>query len=139
MREGSAPEVFVTFLRLGVTSFGGPIAHLGYFREEIVQRRRWIDDATYMDLVALCQFLPGPASSQVGFSLGLIRAGFWGGLAAWIGFTLPSAVLMVAFAYGAGALGGQIGEGVLHGLKLVAVAIVAQAVWDMARRLCADP
>jgi chromate transporter len=107
MREGSAPEVLLTFLRLGVTSFGGPIAHIGYFREEIVQRRRWIDDATYTDLVALCQFLPGPASSQVGFSLGLIRAGYWGGLAAWTGFTLPSAVLLTAFAYGAASLSGR--------------------------------
>jgi chromate transporter len=138
MREGSAPEVFVTFLRLGVTSFGGPIAHIGYFREEIVQRRRWIDDATYTDLVALCQFLPGPASSQVGFSLGLIRAGYWGGLAAWMGFTLPSAVLLTAFAYGAASLSGSIGTGLLHGLELVAVAVVAQAVLGMARTLCAD-
>ncbi|MHB8723171.1 MAG: chromate efflux transporter [Steroidobacteraceae bacterium] len=126
------------FLKLGLTSFGGPIAHIGYFREEIVVRRRWVDDALYTDLVALCQFLPGPASSQVGFSLGLIRAGYWGALAAWTGFTLPSAVLLTAFAYGAGALGGPLGLGVLHGLKLVAVAIVAQAVWGMARTLCPD-
>jgi chromate transporter len=138
MRERSSLEVLLTFLKLGVTSFGGPIAHIGYFREEIVVRRRWVDDATYSDLVALCQFLPGPASSQVGFSLGLIRAGYWGGLAAWTGFTLPSAALLTAFAYGAGALGGPIGLGVLHGLKLVAVAIVAQAVWGMARTLCPD-
>jgi chromate transporter len=134
----SPSEVFRVFLKLGLTSFGGPIAHIGYFREEIVVRRRWIDDATYTDLVALCQFLPGPASSQVGFSLGLIRAGYWGGLAAWAGFTLPSAILLTAFAYGAAALGGPIGAGVLHGLKLVAVAIVAQAVWGMARTLCPD-
>ncbi len=139
MREQSALEVLLTFLKLGLTSFGGPIAHLGYFREEIVVRRRWIEDAGYTDLVALCQFLPGPASSQVGFSLGLIRAGYWGGLAAWTGFTLPSAVLMVAFAYGARALIARpIGIGLLHGLKLVAVAIVAQAVWGMARTLCPD-
>jgi chromate transporter len=138
MRERSALEVLITFLKLGLTSFGGPIAHIGYFREEIVVRRRWIDDGKYTDLVALCQFLPGPASSQVGFSLGLIRAGYWGALAAWTGFTLPSAVLLTAFAYGAGALGGPIGLGVLHGLKLVAVAIVAQAVWGMARTLCPD-
>jgi chromate transporter len=138
MRERSALEVLLTFLKLGMTSFGGPIAHIGYFREEIVVRRRWIDDAAYTDLVALCQFLPGPASSQVGFSLGLIRAGFWGGLAAWSGFTLPSAVLLTAFAYGAGTLNGPIGTGALHGLKLVAVAIVAQAVWGMARTLCPD-
>jgi chromate transporter len=138
MRERSAVEVLLTFLKLGLTSFGGPIAHIGYFHEEIVVRRHWIDDAKYTDLVALCQFLPGPASSQVGFSLGLIRAGYWGALAAWTGFTLPSAVLLTAFAYGAGALGGPIGLGVLHGLKLVAVAIVAQAVWGMARTLCPD-
>ena len=138
MRERSAPEVFLTFLKLGFTSFGGPIAHLGYFRQEIVVRRRWVDDATYTDLVALCQFLPGPASSQVGFSLGLIRARYWGALAAWVGFTLPSAVLMTAFAYGAGELSGSIGLGALHGLELVAVAIVAQAVWGMAATLCPD-
>ena len=138
MHEGSAFEVLRTFLKLGVTSFGGPVAHIGYFREEIVVRRRWVDDAAYTDLVALCQFLPGPASSQVGFALGLIRAGFWGALSAWVGFTMPSAVLMVAFAYGARALGGTIGAGLLHGLKLVAVAIVAQAVWGMARTLCPD-
>jgi chromate transporter len=138
MRERSAFEVLLTFLRLGVTSFGGPIAHIGYFREELVVRRRWVDETTYTDLVALCQFLPGPASSQVGFSLGLIRAGYWGGLAAWMGFTLPSAVLLTAVAYGFGKLGGPIGQGVIHGLELVAVAIVAQAVWGMARTLCPD-
>jgi chromate transporter len=137
-RERSALEVLLTFLKLGVTSFGGPIAHIGYFREEMVVRRCWINDAAYSDLVALCQFLPGPASSQVGFSLGLIRAGYWGGLAAWTGFTLPSAVLMVAFAYSAVALSGPIGSGLLHGLKLVAVAIVSQAVCGMARTLCPD-
>ncbi|MDP9007846.1 MAG: chromate efflux transporter [Pseudomonadota bacterium] len=135
---GSPLEVLRVFLKLGLTSFGGPIAHIGYFREELVVRRRWIDDAAFTDLVALCQFLPGPASSQVGFSLGLIRAGYWGGLAAWTGFTLPSAVLLTAFAYGAGALGGPLAVGVIHGLKLVAVAIVAQAVWGMARTLCPD-
>jgi chromate transporter len=138
MRERSAAEVLLTFLKLGSTSFGGPTAHVGYFREEIVVRRRWVDDPTYSDLVALCQFLPGPASSQIGFSLGLIRAGYWGGLAAWTGFTLPSAILMTAFAYGAKGLGGPTGHGVIHGLKLVAVAIVAQAVWGMARSLCPD-
>jgi chromate transporter len=138
MRERSAAEVLVTFLKLGVTSFGGPIAHIGYFREELVLRRGWLDDATYTDLVALCQFLPGPASSQVGFSLGLIRAGYGGALAAWIGFTLPSAVLLTAFAFGARTLSGPIGTGISHGLKLVAVAIVAQAVWGMARTLCTD-
>ena len=138
MRDRSAIEVLLTFFKLGVTSFGGPIAHIGYFREEIVVRRCWIDDATYTDLVALCQFLPGAASSQVGFSLGLIRAGYWGAVAAWTGFTLPSAVLLTAFAYGTASLGGPIGMGVLHGLKLVAVAIVAQAIWGMARTLCPD-
>jgi len=137
----SAPaafEVFRVFLKLGVSSFGGPIAHLGYFREEFVVRRRWLEDTRYSDLVALCQFLPGPASSQVGFSIGLLRAGYAGALAAWAGFTLPSAVLMLLFAYGSGALDGPIGAGLLHGLKLVAVAIVAQAVWGMARTLCPD-
>jgi chromate transporter len=139
LREGGSPiEVLWAFLRLGLTSFGGPIAHLGYFREEFVVRRRWLDEQTFADLIGLCQFLPGPASSQVGFSLGLMRAGFWGALAAWTGFTLPSAIMMVLFAYGAGALGGPIGAGVLHGLKLVAVAIVAQAVWGMACTLCPD-
>jgi chromate transporter len=138
MRDRSALEVLFAFLKLGLTSFGGPIAHIGYFREEIVVRRRWLDDAAYTDLLALCQFLPGPASSQVGFSLGLIRAGYLGGLAAWVGFTLPSAILLTAFAYGAAALHGPIGNGVLHGLKLVALAIVAQAVWGMARTLCPD-
>jgi chromate transporter len=125
-------------LKLGVTSFGGPIAHIGYFREEFVVRRRWLEDAAYTDLVALCQFLPGPASSKVGFSIGLLRAGYWGGLGAWVGFTLPSAILMTAFAFGASAVNGAIGNGMLHGLKLVAVAIVAQAVWGMARTLCPD-
>ena len=138
MRERSAFEVLVTFLKLGLTSFGGPIAHLGYFREEIVVRRRWVDDAGFTDLLALCQFLPGPASTQVGVSLGLVRAGYWGALAAWTGFTLPSAVLMTIFAWGAGALSGGLGAGALHGLKLVAVAIVGQAVWGMARTLCPD-
>jgi chromate transporter len=135
---GSPLEVLRVFLRLGVTCFGGPIAHIGYFREEFVVRRRWLDEQSYADLVGLCQFLPGPASSQVGFSIGLMRAGYRGGLAAWAGFTLPSAIALVLFAYGAGALGGPTGIGLLHGLKLVAVAIVAQAVWGMARTLCPD-
>jgi chromate transporter len=136
--ERSALEVFRAFLKLGLTSFGGPIAHLGYFREEFVVRRRWVDDAAYTDLVALSQFLPGPSSSQVGLSLGLIRAGYWGGLAAWAGFTLPSAALMIAVAGGVSALSGSLGTGLLHGLNLIAVAIVAQAVCGMARSLCAD-
>jgi chromate transporter len=140
-RDARAPsplEVFRVFLKLGLSSFGGPIAHIGYFREEFVVRRRWLSEQTFVDLVALCQFLPGPASSQTGFAIGLIRAGYAGALAAWTGFTLPSAVLLVLFAYGAGALSGPIGAGLLHGLKLVAVAIVAQAVWGMARSLCPD-
>ncbi|MGH6944113.1 MAG: chromate efflux transporter [Geminicoccaceae bacterium] len=135
---GSPGEVFCAFLKLGLTSFGGPIAHLGYFRDELVVRRRWIDEAGYADLVALCQFLPGPASSQTGFALGLLRAGPLGALAAWTAFTLPSAIALVLFATGAGALEGPLGAGLLHGLKVVAVAVVAQAVWGMARSLCPD-
>ena len=137
--RGAVGEVFRAFLRLGLTSFGGPIAHLGYFRDELVTRRRWLHDGEYADLVALSQFLPGPASSQVGFALGLHRAGPFGALAAWAGFTLPSAVLLVAFAYGAALFDNVIGSGVLVGLKIVAVAIVAQAVWGMARTLTPDP
>ena len=137
-RGGSALEVLGVFAKLGVTCFGGPIAHLGYFRHEFVVRRRWLDEPAYADLVGLCQFLPGPASSQVGFSLGLMRAGYLGGLAAWTGFTLPSAIALILFAYGASALQGPIGRGLLHSLQLVAVAIVAQAVWCMARTLCPD-
>ena len=109
-------EVLGVFLKLGLTSFGGPVAHIGYFREEFVVRRRWLDDATFSDLVALCQFLPGPASSQVGFSIGLVRAGYLGAVAAWTGFTLPSAIALLLFAYGAATLGGSIGLGLLHGL-----------------------
>jgi chromate transporter len=135
---GSPFEVLLIYLKLGLSCFGGPIAHIGYFRDEFVVRRRWLDENAYADLVALCQFLPGPASSQVGFSIGLMRAGYLGAAAAWTGFTLPSAILLVLFAYGAGNLHGAIGEGLLHGLKLVAVAIVAQAVWGMARTLCPD-
>lgn len=137
-QEGSPGEVFLAFLKLGLTSFGGPIAHLGYFRHEFVEQRRWIDDQGYADLVALCQFLPGPASSQVGFALGLLRGGPLGALMAWIAFTLPSALLLAAFAYGASSLGGPIGTGAIAGLKIVAVAIVAQAVLGMAQNLCPD-
>jgi chromate transporter len=137
-KKAAGLEVFRVFLRLGLTSFGGPIAHIGYFRDEFVTRRRWLDEQAYADLVALCQFLPGPASSQTGFAIGLMRAGYLGGLAAWTGFTLPSAVLLLLFAYGVGSLGGLLGTGLLNGLKLVAVAIVAQAVWGMARSLCPD-
>jgi chromate transporter len=135
---GSPSEVLRAFLKLGVTSFGGPIAHLGYFREEFVIRRRWLQDEAFTDLVALCQFLPGPASSQVGFAIGLGRGGWLGGLAAWTGFTLPSAAALLLFALGAPSLGGRWGLGLLHGLKIVAVAVVAQAVWGMARALCPD-
>ncbi|MDE5462200.1 chromate efflux transporter [Bradyrhizobium sp. CSS354] len=134
----SAAEVLLIFLKLGLTCFGGPIAHIGYFRDEFVVRRKWIDENAYADLVGLRQFLPGPASSQVGFSIGLMRAGYLGALAAWTGFTLPSATILILFAYGAGALSGPVGAGLLHGLKLTAVAIVAQAVWGMARNLCPD-
>ena len=136
--ERSFLGILLVFLKLGVTSFGGPIAHLGYFRDELVIRRRWLDERAYADLVALCQFLPGPASSQVGFALGLTRGGFMGGLAAWLGFTLPSAFALVLFAYGADLFEGRVGAGILHGLKVVAVAVVAQAVWGMARTLCPD-
>jgi chromate transporter len=137
--QGSALEVLRAFAWLGVSCFGGPIAHIGYFRAEFVTRRRWLGERAYADLVALCQFAPGPASSQVGFSLGLIRGGWLGALAAWCGFTLPSAALMVAFAFGATALtDSPAGAGLLHGLKLVAVAIVGQAVWGMAASLCPD-
>lgn len=136
--KGSWVEVLWVFLRLGVTSFGGPVAHLGYFRSEFVQRRRWLDERTYADLVALCQFLPGPASSQVGIAVGLSRAGWLGGLAAWAGFTLPSALALIAFGYGIATFGELSTSGVIHGLKVVAAAVVAQAVWGMANTLCTD-
>jgi len=130
--------VFLIFLRLGLTSFGGPIAHLGYFRDEFVTRRKWLSERSYADLVALCQFLPGPASSQVGLALGLSRAGYLGALAAWAGFTLPSALVLILFAMGISSYGEMLPSGALHGLKIVAVAVVAQAVWGMARSLCTD-
>jgi chromate transporter len=130
--------VFLIFLRLGLTSFGGPVAHLGYFRHEFVTRRGWLSERSYGDLVALCQFLPGPASSQVGIALGLSRAGYGGALAAWLGFTLPSAVVLILFALGIAQHSTAIPPGALHGLKVVAVAVVAQAVWGMARNLCTD-
>ncbi|MGF1614836.1 MAG: chromate efflux transporter [Gammaproteobacteria bacterium] len=130
--------VFLIFLRLGLTSFGGPIAHLGYFRDEFVTRRKWLTERSYADLVALCQFLPGPASSQVGIALGLSRSGYAGALAAWAGFTLPSAMALILFAMGIDSYGDAMPSGVLHGLKVVAVAVVAQAVWGMARNLCPD-
>lgn len=136
--QKSSLEVLLVFLRLGLTSFGGPVAHLGYFRNAFVVQRRWLDERAFADLLALCQFLPGPASSQTGFGIGLFRAGYLGGLAAWAGFTLPSAVAMTLFAYGAGSLKGPAGDGLVHGLKLVAVPIVAQAVFGMARNLAPD-
>lgn len=136
--RGSAGEVLLAFLKLGLTSFGGPVAHLGYFRAEFVQRRAWLDDARYADLVALCQFLPGPTSSQVGFALGLQRAGWRGALCAWAGFTLPSALALILFAWGVTRWAGVARSGAIHGLEVVAVAVVAQAVWGMARSLCPD-
>jgi chromate transporter len=136
--RGNWLDVFNASLRLGLTSFGGPIAHLGYFRDEYVVRRKWLDEKTYADLVALCQFLPGPASSQVGIAVGQLRAGYAGALAAWVGFTLPSAIALVLFAYGVDAVGGVFGGGWLHGLKVVAVAVVAQAVLGMMRSLAPD-
>ncbi|KVF70234.1 chromate transporter [Burkholderia sp. FL-7-2-10-S1-D7] len=130
--------VFVAFLRLGLTSFGGPVAHLGYFRDAFVTRRRWLTERAYADLVGLCQFLPGPASSQVGMAIGLSRAGYAGMFAAWLGFTLPSALLMILFALGVHATGMPVAAGALHGLRIVSVAVIAQAVWGMARTLCPD-
>src|SRR4051794_29292363 len=135
---GSAAEVFWTFLRLGLTSFGGPVAHLGYFRAECVERRNWLDETSYVDIVALCQFLPGPASSQVGITIGTLRAGLPGAFAAWLGFTTPSALALILFGYGVGRLRDGAHVAWLHGLKTVAVAVVAQAVWGMARTLCPD-
>jgi chromate transporter len=134
----SLSALFLAALRLGCTSFGGPVAHLAYFREEYVIRRRWLDEAHYADLVALCQFLPGPASSQVGFGVGYLQRGFAGGLVAWLGFTLPSALLMIGFALGVSHVGDLGAAGWLKGLKAAAVAVVAQAVWQMARSLCPD-
>lgn len=131
--------IFLIFLRLGLTSFGGPVAHLGYFRSEFVARRRWLSEAAYAELIALCQFLPGPASSQVGMALGLSRAGYSGALAAWAGFTLPSALILSLLAFGITHGGWALPPGLIHGLKIVAVAVVAQAVWGMARTLCRGP
>lgn len=131
-------EVLWAFLKLGLTSFGGPVAHLGYFHTEFVKHRKWLDDRSYSDLVALCQFLPGPASSQVGMALGLQRAGWLGALMAWIGFTLPSALALILFAFGVVEYADLATSGIVHGLKVVAVAVVAQAVWGMAKSLCPD-
>ena len=133
-----ALEVFLVFLKLGLTSFGGPIAHLGYFRDEFVKRRQWLGEKAYAELVALCQFLPGPASSQGGIALGIQRAGLPGAAAAWFGFTMPSALAMLAFAYGISHFPETAGSGWVHGLKVVAVAVVAQAVWGMGNTLCPD-
>jgi chromate transporter len=130
--------VFLVALRLGLTSFGGPVAHLGYFHAEYVERRRWLTEETYAEVVALAQALPGPASSQVGIAVGMLRAGYLGGFLAWLGFTLPSALLLIAFGYGVGEIGNVEDEAWLHGLKLAAVAIVAFAVWSMARSLAPD-
>lgn len=136
--QGRLAEVFLAFLKLGFTAFGGPVAHLGYFRAEFVERRRWLDEHAYGDVVALCQFLPGPASSQVGMTLGIMRAGLPGAVAAWMAFTMPSALGLILFAYGLSWMGDLQHAAWLHGLKIVAVAVVAQAVWDMARNLCPD-
>lgn len=136
--KDSAWQVFLIFLRLGCTSFGGPIAHLGYFRQVFVARRQWLDEPAYAELVALCQLLPGPTSSQVGMALGLGRAGGWGLLAAWLGFTLPSALLLILFALGLAYAPELANSGAVHGLKVFAVAVVAQAVWSMGRSLCSD-
>jgi chromate transport protein ChrA len=135
-RAGSTGEVFLTFLRLGLTSFGGPIAHLGYMRREIVERRQWLGDTEFAQVLALCQFLPGPASSQLGFSLGLLRAGWPGALAAFVAFTAPSALLLFAFAALLPRVTGPLGDAAVHGLKIVALAVVAQGVLGMARQLC---
>lgn len=136
--RGNFREIALLFLRLGCISFGGPVAHLGYLREEFVSRRQWLDDKAYMDFIALCQFLPGATSSQMVFALGMLRAGLFGGLLASFCFTLPSAVLMILFAYSVSAAGSLHHAGWLHGLKLAAVAVVAQAVWGMGRTLCPD-
>lgn len=136
--ERSPWSIFLIFLRLGLTSFGGPVAHLGYFRQEFVSRRGWLSEAAYAELIAVAQFMPGAASSKVGMAIGLSQAGYRGALAAWLGFTLPSAGLLMAFALGLVGQGDSLASGALHGLKIVAAAIVAQAVWGMARSLCPD-
>ena len=134
---GNVLEVLLVATRLGVTSFGGPIAHIGYFRQEYVVRRGWLTEERFAELVALCQFLPGPASSQLGIAVGIRRAGIAGGFAAWLGFTLPSALALILFAYGVQSFDGQAGDW-LHGLKIVAVAVVALALWGMGRTLAPD-
>lgn len=136
--QGSPAEVFTAFLKLGLTSFGGPIAHIGYFRKELLERRQWVSESQFSQLLAICQFLPGPASSQLGFSIGLARAGWLGALAAFIGFTLPSALLLIGFASLLPVLSGPIGEAAIHGLKILAFAVVADAVLGMSKKLCPD-
>ena len=136
-KAGNPGEVFTAFLHQGLTAFGGPVAHLGYFRREFVERRGWLSEAAFADLLALCQFLPGPASSQLGMAIGLRRAGLAGALAAWLGFTLPAGAAMIAFAYVASRISGAWGDGWLHGLKIAAAAVVLQAVVAMARTLAA--
>ena len=136
--KGTFLEVLRVFTKLGVSSFGGPVAHLGYFRQELVVRRAWVDEAAYADLIGLCQFLPGPSSSQMGIALGFTRAGLKGGLAAWLGFTLPSAIALTIFAYATTLFQGVVQGGWLHGLLVAAVAVVASAVWGMAKTLCPD-
>ncbi|MDA0240405.1 MAG: chromate efflux transporter, partial [Proteobacteria bacterium] len=136
--QQTAGTVLRAFTRLGLTSFGGPVAHIGYFREEFVARRKWFDEQSYADLVALCQFLPGPTSSQVGIGIGLTKAGIPGAIAAWFAFTLPSALIMLIFGLGVVQFGDAVSQGWIHGLKVAAVAVVAQAVWGMARTLCPD-
>ena len=134
----SPTYVFLTFLRLGLTSFGGPVAHLGYFHDDLVKRRKWLSEQDYAELIAICQFLPGPASSQVGLAIGWTKAGFAGALAAWFGFTMPSAMALIAFGYGVVAFGESMNAGLLQGLKIAAVAVVAQALWQMSKSLCPD-
>jgi chromate transporter len=136
--RSSPLEIFHIFLCLGLTSFGGPVAHIGYFRAEFVTRRHWLEEAAFADIVALCQFLPGPASSQVGLSIGIMRGGLPGALAAWLGFTMPSAVALILFGYGVAWIGDLSHAAWLHGLKIVAVAVVANALWGMAKNLCPD-
>ncbi len=138
LQPNSLWQLFLIFLKLGLSSFGGPVAHIAYFRDEFVTRRQWLTERSYADLVALCQFLPGPASSQVGLAVGLSRGGYQGALAAWLGFTFPSALALILFAMSLSSLDSSAMVGVIHGLKIVAVAVVAQAVWAMAKNLCPD-
>lgn len=131
-------EIFLTFLSLGLSSFGGPVAHLSFFYKDLVIRRKWLDSQLFSELIALCQFLPGPSSSQVGLSIGFIKGGFSGALAAWLGFTTPSAIILILFGYGYSVYSDVIPFGVIHGLKIFAVAIVAQAIWTMGLTFCKD-